>query len=130
MDVVSPKKFCKLQRLLNAGDFQNVFSGPPFRSSHQHCLILAKPNKLSYARLGLIIAKKHIRLAVQRNRIKRLIRESFRQQQRNLVGIDAIVLARKGLGDLDNPTIIKIMNQQWLKIQKKAHSQNHKPKAE
>lgn len=116
-------KFCKNQRLLNSADFQNVFSDPPFRASHQYCLILAKPNQLGVNRLGMVIAKKHIRLAVHRNRIKRLIRESFRHLPRNTQGIDAIVLARKGLGELDNPTINKIVNQQWLRIQKKANAQ-------
>lgn len=112
-------KFCKHQRLLKAAEYTNVFSDPPFRASHQYCLILAKPNNLEHDRLGLVIAKKHIRLAVDRNRIKRLIRESFRQQSRNSMGIDAIVLARKGLGDLDNSTVTKIVNQQWLRIEKK-----------
>lgn len=112
-------KFCKRQRLLSSNEFQNVFSEPPLRASHQHCLILAKPNQLGINRLGLVIAKKHIRLAVQRNRIKRLIRESFRHLPSNKQGIDAIVLARKGLGDLENPVISKIVNQQWLRIQKK-----------
>jgi len=114
--------FCKSQRLLNAADFKNVFTDPPFKASHQHCLILAKPNHLSHDRLGLVIAKKHIRLAVQRNRIKRLIREGFRHLPRNKQGIDAIVLSRKGLGDLDNLTITRIMNKQWLRIQKKVDS--------
>jgi ribonuclease P protein component len=115
-------KFCPSQRLLQSVDFQNVFSEPPFRASHQHCLILSKPNSLGYDRLGLVIAKKHIRLAVQRNRVKRLIRESFRHLPRNQPGIDAIVLARKGLGELDNATISKIVNQQWLRIQKKVRA--------
>ena len=114
-------KFCKSQRLLNARDFQNVFSDPPFRASHQQCLILAKPNKLPFDRLGLVIAKKHIRLAVQRNRIKRIIRETFRQQEQQTMGIDAIVLARKGLGELDSTTVARIMRQQWARIQKKAN---------
>jgi ribonuclease P protein component len=117
--------FCKSQRLLKSADFQNVFSDPPFRASHQHCLILAKPNMLGYNRLGLVIAKKHIRLSVQRNRIKRLIRESFRHLPRNEWGIDAIVLARKGLGELDNSTINNIVNQQWLRIQKKGLAAQH-----
>ncbi len=115
--------FNKSQRLLNSTEFQNVFSDPPFRASHQRCLILAKPNNLGTNRLGLIIAKKHIRLAVERNRIKRLIRESFRHLPRNNCGIDAIVLARKGLGELDNLAITQIVNKQWLRIQKKAQNQ-------
>lgn len=114
-------KFCKSQRLLNSREFQNVFSDPPFRASHQHCLILAKPNNLPFDRLGLVIAKKHIRLAVQRNRIKRLIRETFRQQEQQATSIDAIVLARKGLGELDSTTVSRIMRQQWSRIQKKVN---------
>lgn len=114
--------FRRSQRLLNAADFQNVFSEPPLRASHQHCLILAKPNNLGYNRLGLVIAKKNIRLAVHRNRIKRLIRESFRHLPSNNAGIDAIVLARKGLGEVDNPGVTQIMDKQWLRIQKKALS--------
>jgi ribonuclease P protein component len=117
-------KFCKSQRLLNSAEFQNVFSDPPLRASHQNCLILAKPNQLGFNRLGLVIAKKHIRLAVQRNRVKRLIRESFRHLPSNQQGIDAIVLARRGLGELDNPAINKIVNQQWLRIQKKLNAQH------
>jgi len=123
VDSERSSRFRKSQRLLLAEEFQDVFSNPPFRASHQYCLILAKPNTLGYDRLGLAIAKKQIRLATQRNRIKRLIRESFRQQPRHTTGIDAIVLARKDLRELDNPTISKIMNQQWLKIQKKLKSQ-------
>lgn len=109
----------KSQRLLNADDFKHVFSNPPLKASHRYCLILAKPNLLGYDRLGLVIAKKNIRLAVQRNRIKRLIRESFRHQSSNKQGIDAIVLARKGLDELDNASISQIVDQQWLRIRKK-----------
>lgn len=117
-------RFCKKQRLLNSVEFQNVFSEPPFRASHQYCLILAKPNQLGVNRLGVVISRKHIRLAVHRNRIKRLIRESFRHLPRNIQGIDAIVLARKGLGELENSAIYKIVNQQWQRIQKKANAQS------
>lgn len=110
------------QRLLKAADFSAVFSDPPFRASHSHCLILAKPNGLPYDRLGLVIAKKHVRLAVHRNRIKRIIRESFRHLPRHNQGIDAIVLARKGLGEIDSSAMRILIDKQWLKIHKKAQS--------
>ena len=48
------------------------------------------PNQQDLARLGLIVPKKFIPTAVGRNRIKRLIREWFRQGQVDLVGVDVI----------------------------------------
>ncbi len=114
--------FSKQHRLLNAKDFEWVFSDASIRASHQHCLILARPNLGTSPRLGLIIAKKHIRLAVQRNRIKRIIRESFRQQQHQLPAINAIVLARKGLDKLDSHEIHKLMESLWQRVRKKAEA--------
>ncbi|MGH1486651.1 MAG: ribonuclease P protein component [Cellvibrionaceae bacterium] len=117
-----PLSFPKALRLLTANDFEQVFSKSDYRASHRHFLILAIPNQHSEPRLGLVIAKKHIRLAVERNRIKRLIRESFRHQQHQLSGIDAIVLARKGLDQLDNKAINNTLDKLWRKIQLKACS--------
>ena len=116
--------FPKSLRLLGSGDFQAVFENAPFRASHQHLLILARSNSLPVARLGLVIAKKHVRHAVERNRIKRLIRESFRHRQQSLAGLDVIVLARKGMGELSNPVITEQLNQQWQRVLRKAAQQS------
>ena len=94
--------FPKAQRLLTSDDFQSVFADAPVRASHKYFLILARPNQKDAARLGLIIAKKHIRLATERNRMKRLIRETFRHQAATFAPIDVIVLARKGMDTLEN----------------------------
>lgn len=115
-----PKQaYPKSLRLLNASDFQVVFNDAPFRASHKNLLILARPNQLQVPRLGLVIAKKNIRLAVQRNRIKRIARETFRARQTELSGIDAIILARRELDQLDNAALHKVFAQQWQRIQKK-----------
>lgn len=113
--------FRKTLRLLNASDYQSVFDDAPFRASHKNILILARPGKSDTPRLGLVIAKKNIRFAVQRNRIKRIARETFRLQQDKLAGIDAIVLARRELDQLDNTALHKLFNQQWQRIIKKAN---------
>lgn len=113
--------FTKAQRLLNSSDFQRVFDDAPFRASHKHFLILARPSHTDSSRLGLVIAKKNIRLAVQRNRMKRLIRESFRQQQSTLPNIDMIVLARRGMEELENPQLLQQLQQQLRKVVSKAH---------
>lgn len=113
-------KFDKSLRLLNSSGFKPVFDSSDFRASQQHFLILAKINELGRPRLGLVIAKKNVRNAVDRNRMKRLIRESFRLQQHQLPPIDAIVLARRGMDKLDNADITKLFLKQWQRITKKA----------
>ena len=108
--------FTKSMRLLNSKDFQIVFDDAPLRTSHQHILFLARINSLNCPRLGLVIAKKHIRQAVERNRMKRLIRETFRAKQQQLAGIDVIVLARKGMNDVSNAVVIEHLNGQWNRL--------------
>lgn len=112
--------FSKSQRLLNAADFSAVFDNAAFKVSNRYFLILAKTNDHDHGRLGLVVAKKHCKLAVDRNLIKRITRESFRRQQHHLQGIDAIVLARKGLENLSKQDIHQQLDQLWLKIHKKA----------
>jgi ribonuclease P protein component len=123
---VSVQAFKKSSRLLNASDFQAVFDDAPLRTSHQHFLLLARLNSLGHSRLGLVIAKKHIRLSVQRNRVKRLIRETFRVKQQQISGIDVIVLARKGMDQLSNASIIEHLDLQWQRLIRKLTSAPHK----
>jgi ribonuclease P protein component len=108
--------FTRNDRLLCAGDFSRVFDGVEARASHRHLLILSTPNNLDHHRLGLVISKKNVRLAANRNRIKRLIRESFRHQPEPESGLDIVVLARKGLDQLDNQDLSSILHAQWLKL--------------
>lgn len=112
--------FPKSARLLESSQFKHVFDDAPFRASHQHFLILSRPNLLGTPRLGLVIAKKHLRRAVDRNHFKRLIRESFRHHQHTLLGIDIIVMSRKGLETVSNSDFNRQLGQQWQRIIKKS----------
>ncbi|MBS0335807.1 MAG: ribonuclease P protein component [Proteobacteria bacterium] len=49
------------------------------------------------ARLGILISRKHAALATDRNRIKRCIREAFRQAQGKLGALDVLVRPPYGL---------------------------------
>jgi len=111
--------FGKSLRLLNAHDYKSVFDDATFKLSKKEILILARPNGTDFPRLGLVIAKKSVKQAVQRNRIKRLARESFRHQQNVLQGVDAIVLARRGLDQLDNTRLRSLFDQLWLQLAQK-----------
>jgi ribonuclease P protein component len=48
-------------------------------------------NEKSHARLGVIVGRRWAPRAVDRNRVKRLVRESFRQHAGRLGSIDVIV---------------------------------------
>ena len=109
-------RFGKAKRLLNAKNYSRVFDSPDARASHQHLLLLAKVNDGPDHRLGLVIAKKNVRLAVQRNRIKRVAREFFRSLPRSDPSLDVVLLARAGIGLLENAELSTILQQQWLKV--------------
>ena len=108
--------FGKAKRLLNAKDYGRVFDSPDARASHQYVLLLAKINDRPGHRLGLVIAKKNVRLAVQRNRIKRVAREFFRTLPRSEPPMDVVLLSRQGLSQLDNAALSSILQQQWQKL--------------
>lgn len=105
--------FARDKRLLTSRQFQQVFGAPIGKVSDRHLLLLAQRNDLLRARLGLVIGKKNVKLAVQRNRLKRMIRESFRLNQQRLSGWDLVLVARKGLGDLPNPELQRLLAKLW-----------------
>lgn len=75
--------------------------------------LISCTNGIEHARLGLAIAKRHVPLAVERNRIRRVIRESFRHYQAVLRGIDIVVLAQKELCTLSNTCLNEELTRQW-----------------
>ena len=107
-------------RLLTGKDFQCVFDDVQLKVPDQTILILARPNNLGYSRLGFVISKKNIRKAVKRNRVRRIIRESFRQNQHNLPAVDMIILPRKGLDELENAQLHSLIAKCWSRVIKKS----------
>lgn len=116
-------RFGKSLRLLNASDYQAVFDQSRLKVSNAELLFLARFNSLPHPRLGLVIAKRNVRLAVQRNRVKRIVRETFRQQQHHLKGMDVIVLARRGVDNLDNQHLHDMCLTLWRQLEKRAEKQ-------
>ena len=109
--------FTRDHRLLNGEQFSHVFAAPR-RSSDRYFTVLVRENGGSHARLGLAVAKKRIRLAVGRNRIKRLVRESFRHNAHQLGAVDVIVLSRFD-GNADNPTLSRSLLSHWKRLRAK-----------
>jgi len=110
------RDFGREKRLLVPRQFKAVFDSPTAKVPGKHVLLLARPNDLEHPRLGLVIGKKSVKLSVGRNRLKRLIRDSFRLNQDSLAGWDVVVVARKGLGELENAEVTQQFGKLWKRL--------------
>jgi len=110
--------FSQNQKLLNADQYQYVFSKSQ-RVGNSSFTVLARKNSLGYPRLGLAISKKCAKRAVDRNHIKRILRESFRLNQHKLPSIDIIAMCKPNVLKLDNNEMRKQIETQWQFIRKK-----------
>ena len=108
--------FSREKRLLTPRHFKAVFDSPTGKVPGKNLLILARENGLDHPRLGLVIGKKSVKLAVQRNRLKRLMRDSFRLNQQLLAGLDIVIVARKGLGEIENPELHQHFGKLWKRL--------------
>lgn len=108
-------RFQRQARLCRPGDFRDVFAKP--KKSVDSCfMVLARENGRSSARLGLAISKKCARRAVDRNRLKRIVRESFRQHRDHLEGIDFVVLCRRGSLTSPSSRLFSSLSAHWKRI--------------
>lgn len=113
---VVSQDFSREKRLLTPRHFKAVFDSPTGKVPGKNLLILARENGLDHPRLGLVIGKKSVKLAVQRNRLKRLMRDSFRLNQHLLAGLDIVIVARKGLGEIENPELHQHFGKLWKRL--------------
>jgi len=112
---VLDQRFPRANRLTKPSDFTEVFKSPK-RLDDGNFIILFKPNGLGRARLGLAISRKNIRLASARNRIKRIIRESFRRSKDELKGFDIVVVAKRNINNQNHSIIARSIAGQWKKV--------------
>ena len=92
--------------------------------------VLARENDANLPRLGLTVAKKHLKRAHDRNRIKRIVRESFRLKQHELPHFDFVFVAKGGIGKLDNQTLFETLEKLWarhIRLSKQAATSEKRP---
>ncbi len=105
-------RFTRSQRLLRPQQFRRVFA-ESCRCHNRHFSFLTRKNELSVARLGITVAKRNVRLAVVRNRIKRQVRETFRQYQELYAGYDTVIMAKAGSGTLNRVQLQQALEDIW-----------------
>ncbi|MGI9310847.1 MAG: ribonuclease P protein component [bacterium] len=77
------------------------------------------PNDLGFARIGLAVSRRVSKRAVERNRVKRIIRESFRRRQLALGAVDYIVIAKTGAAAQPSRALHAELDHLWQRARRK-----------
>ena len=106
------------QRLLQAAEFQKVFDAAKYKV-HQPGFMLLAIATTTTPRLGFVVAKRKLRRAHERNRVKRLARESFRLHQAQIPALDIILMAKADALSLSNAELHDQLHKAWRALAKK-----------
>ena len=94
--VTRKEGFSRNKRIRASTEFEDLLRGGTRCSMEGFTFFFAR-RQVGPARLGIVISRKHAPLAKDRNRIKRRIREAFRQTQTSLGAVDLLVRPPYGL---------------------------------
>ncbi len=109
------RRFEKSSRLREPAQFKRVFAKPQ-RFDGVGFLVLVRSNRHGRARLGLAISKRCCSHAVDRNKLKRIARESFRAHVNRLPAVDIVVLCAPKAKQLNNPELFSSLDRAWKKV--------------
>jgi ribonuclease P protein component len=123
LERTSAYRFTTRNRLLDSRAFARVFDKAA-RSRDALFTVLYRDNDIEIARLGLAISKKNCRKATDRNRIKRIIRESFRHHGARLAGLDVVVLNQHAATEAPIPALFESLESHWQRCRPNAAGMN------
>lgn len=118
---LSEKGFGKKYHLLKPSEFQQVYRQKIWTGNREFVINLCR-NQLSHARLGLVVSKKVSKRAIDRNKIKRHIREWFRHNRETFKGFDIIVTAKPMVLNKPSSEQRTALADLWKKAYKKSLS--------
>lgn len=116
LKVVKEESFPRAARLLNGREYTHVFDKAKAYGTRGYTLLI-RSNPGQGARLGMVVGKKKLKRAVDRNLFKRLTRDSFRRHRHLLPDVDIIVIA-KPLSRERIQDITADLARHWLTIRK------------
>lgn len=109
------RRFPRAARLTESPQFLRVFEQAR-RRGDRFFTVLATPNDVGMARLGMAVSRRQLPRAVDRSRIRRIIRESFRQHRQDLGAYDIVVLARSEAARVDNAQLFAALERHWRRL--------------
>jgi ribonuclease P protein component len=98
ISVAGPRSFQKALRLRRRRQFLAIQRDGARRHT-SHLVFIRSRNDMEWPRLGITVSAR-VGNSVQRNRIKRLLREVFRHRRAELAPCDLVVIAKTGAGEL------------------------------
>jgi len=107
--------FPPARRLRKPGDFKRVYAGGR-RSGNEYFTVNTQRNEFNAARLGMSVAVRTLGGAVERNRMRRVIRESFRLNQSMLPPMDIIIGVRSAARAAEPARLRASLEQIWQKL--------------
>jgi len=116
-----PHSFDARLKLTRAADFEAVFKDGR-RSADRLFTVLYVCSGHAHARLGMTASARRLRTAVARNRIRRLVRESFRHARQRLTGLDVVVLVREAARDANSAEVFTSLEAHWKRLERAARA--------
>ena len=103
------------RRLRRKSDFEAAYARGR-RFGNGFFAVTAIPNDIGGPRLGLAVSVKNAGSSVERNRLRRTIRESFRLHQHDLPAVDIVVSARGRARDATGAELRVSLLALWKKV--------------
>ena len=113
-------------RLSRPAEFSSVFQNA-VASTDASFKVLARNTGQSHSRLGMAVSRQVDRRAVARNRLKRIIRESFRLHyltDSKHTAVDVVVLPRRQASSLCNKRLFIQLSQHWDRIDQRVSKES------
>ena len=105
----------KNRRLGCSSEYQSVIAHD-CRSKDAFFIVYAQCNGRQLGRLGVTVSRRVASRAVERNRLKRTIKESFRHQQTILAGLDIVTIARTATQEIETSQLFVSLERHWRKV--------------
>jgi ribonuclease P protein component len=110
------QRFPRAARMLVARDFAELRAKGSRRIASRHFSAEFRPTDRSTARLGLAVSRRVSKLAVERNRLKRLVRDSFRRRRAVFEPVDILVIARSSAVAASGTELLADLEALWRRL--------------
>ena len=117
------QSFRPREHLRSEGDFRTVYTQGG-RLQTDGFILYCRPNGLDHCRLG-VVANRHYGKAVKRNRVKRLMRESYRLN-RQLLTVSCDIILKVVSSDLRPKRSVSVLRSENLPTEPSRRTAEHK----